>query len=132
MLVSKLDIFDNKQNKQSSIYLTTNRTSKVRYIRQQVQQTNFFFQYIDFLDTTLLQIVFNLLQIFTYCYSNLSNLFQNLLNIKIVYSCKFLLSSNCLYCLKISTDLFNSTIYSNIFEESTSVTYLSSYCVIYI
>jgi hypothetical protein len=37
-------------------------------------------------------------------------------------SCNFLLSSDCLHCLKTSTNLFNSIILSNISHESTSVT----------
>ncbi len=37
-------------------------------------------------------------------------------------SCKFLLLSDCLHCLKTSTNLFNSIILSNIFVGSTSVT----------
>ncbi len=36
-------------------------------------------------------------------------------------SCNFLLSSDCLHCLKTSTNLFNSIILSNISHESTSV-----------
>ncbi len=37
-------------------------------------------------------------------------------------SCNLLLSSNCLHCLKMSTNLFNSITLSNISYESTSVT----------
>jgi len=44
------------------------------------------------------------------------NLLLRLLN------CKFLLLSDCLHCLKTFTNLFNSIILSNIFEESISVT----------
>ena len=37
-------------------------------------------------------------------------------------SCNFLLSSDCLHCLKTSTNLFNSITLSNTSYESTSVT----------
>jgi hypothetical protein len=37
-------------------------------------------------------------------------------------SCNLLLSSDCLHCLKTSTNLFNSITLSNILLESTSVT----------
>ncbi len=38
-------------------------------------------------------------------------------------SCKPLLLSDCLHCLKTSTNLFNSITFSNIFVGSTSVTF---------
>ena len=41
---------------------------------------------------------------------------------EIAYSCKLLLSSDCLHCLKTSTNLFDSTTHPNIFVGSTSVT----------
>ncbi len=115
-------MFDNLANERCSTCLTTSKANnaRVRHVRQRAKRVVFDMFDNEHSEQEKSSLVYRFPK-----YDFLINRVQLILSFNLLlrlFSCKSLLSSDCLHCLKTSTNLSYSKTRSNIFEESTSVT----------